>query len=164
MTFHVGSRVAAKSGQREVSEALRSIEVLVFGYAERMDAGDFAGVGALFRDGAYRAAGGPELRGAAALTQTLESMVQLYDGVPSTKHVTTNLVVTLDDGGESATARSYFSVLQALPDFALQTIVAGRYHDRFARRDGGWHFAERELWMDLVGDLSRHLRHFARSR
>ncbi len=147
-----------------MSEAVRDIEALVYGYAERMDAGDFSGVAALFADAEYRAAGGPALRGAAALQSTLESIVRTYDGIPSTKHVTTNLVVEIAPDGASATGRSYFTVLQALPDFPLQVVVAGRYHDRFTLRGGSWSFSEREVWMDLVGDLSRHLNHFARSK
>jgi hypothetical protein len=91
-------------------------------------------------------------------------MVRLYDGVPSTQHVTTNGVVTLDAGGKSAAARSYFTVLQALADFPLQVVVAGKYADRFVLDGDGWRFAERVVSMDLVGDLSRHLGHFARSR
>lgn len=143
---------------------MRSIEALVYRYAERMDGGDFAGVAALFDGAVYRAAGGPELIGAAALESTLKAMVRLYDGVPSTKHVTTNLVIRIDADGAHATARSYFTVLQALADFPLQVIVAGRYEDRFTNRDGAWRFAERVVSMDLRGDLSRHLNHFARSR
>lgn len=137
---------------------------MVYRYAERMDAGDFAGVGALFDDAVYRAAGGPEIVGAAALEKTLRAMVRLYDGVPSTQHVTTNLVIEIDGDGGRATARSYFTVLQALDDFPLQVIVAGRYEDRFAKRDDDWRFVERVVSMDLMGDLSRHLNHFARSR
>ena len=30
---------------------------------------------------------------------------------------------------------------------------------RFERRDGQWRFAERHVLIDLVGDVSRHLRH-----
>ena len=155
--------MAEKAPGREVSEAVLAIEALIYGYAERMDAGDFGGVGALFGGAVYRVVGGPDLDGD-ALTKTLEAMVILYEGVPSTKHVTTNLIVELDDGGSSANARSYFTVLQRLPDFPLQVVVAGRYRDRFVREGERWRFAEREVSMDLSGDLSRHLRHFARSR
>jgi 3-phenylpropionate/cinnamic acid dioxygenase small subunit len=147
-----------------VSEAVQKIEALVYGYAERMDAGDFAGVASLFENAVYRAVGGPELRGAHALEKTLRAMVLLYDSVPSTKHVTTNLVVEIERDGASAAARSYFTVLQALPDFPLQVVVAGRYADRFACEAGSWRFVERVVSMDLIGDLSRHLTHFARSR
>ena len=59
-------------------------------------------------------------------------------------------------GVDRAVARSYFTVFQAPPDFPLQPIVIGRYHDAFARVDGAWRFADR--LSDLIGDLSRHLR------
>ena len=55
------------------------------------------------------------------------------DGTPRTKHVTTNLIVEVDDDAGTATGRSYFTVLQAVPGLPLQPIVAGRYHDRFVR-------------------------------
>ena len=55
-------------------------------------------------------------------------------------------------------ARSYFTVLQALPDLALQPIASGHYHDRFERRGGQWRFAARRATVVLVGDVSRHLR------
>ncbi|PPJ20161.1 hypothetical protein C5E45_31470 [Nocardia nova] len=41
---------------------------------------------------------------------------------------------------------------------ALQPIVSGRYADRFHRTDGQWAFAERAGTMDLIGDVSHHLR------
>jgi 3-phenylpropionate/cinnamic acid dioxygenase small subunit len=138
-------------------DAARAIENLLYIYAERMDAGDFSGVAALFDGAVYGPAGGPMLSGCAELEAVLRSMVQLHDGSPATKHVTTNVIVEIDDDGRRATARSYFTVLQALVDLPLQVIVAGRYHDRFVRDEGRWRFAERIVWMDLSGDLSRHL-------
>ena len=133
-----------------------AITALIMGYAERIDAGDLAGVAAYFAEATYRSAQGGEYRGAAAVGDVLARLVILYDGVPRTKHVTTNLVIEL--AGDTAAARSYFSVLQGAPGAPLQTIVAGRYHDRFVRAADGWRFADRLIFMDLVGDLSRHLR------
>ena len=125
-----------------------AIEALIYRYAERIDAGDLAGVGALF-DGAF----------VAAVTQILTRLVKLHDdGTPRTKHVTTNVVVEIDDAAGMATARSYFTVFQQTAAVPLQAIVAGRYHDRFARAAGGWRFTERLIYMDLVGDLHDHLR------
>jgi 3-phenylpropionate/cinnamic acid dioxygenase small subunit len=138
-------------------DAARAIENLLYIYAERMDAGDFSGVAALFYGATYGPAGGPMLSGCAELEAVFRSMVQLHDGSPATKHVTTNVIVEVDDNGRAATARSYFTVLQALADLPLQVIVAGRYHDRFVRDESRWRFAERVVWMDLSGDLSRHL-------
>ena len=40
----------------------------------------------------------------------------------------------------------------------MQPIISGRYHDTMKRIDGRWRFTERRFLVDLVGDLSRHLR------
>ena len=71
--------------------------------------------------------------------------------------MTTNIVVEVDEASDTATARSYFTVFQALEDFPLQAIIAGRYHDKFDRVDGRWRFSERVIIPELMGDLSRHL-------
>jgi hypothetical protein len=48
-------------------------------------------------------------------------------------------------------------VFQAVPpDFPLQAIFAGHYQDRFEKTAGAWHFVERKISPDLVGDLRRH--------
>lgn len=132
---------------------------LLYTYAERIDAGDFAGVGALFADGEIRAgADGPSFRGAEAVGQLYAATVRLHaDGTPRTKHVTTNVVIDVDETAGTATARAYFTVLQQLDDFPLQVIVAGRYHDDFRRVGDRWRFAVRRMHVDLQGDLSRHL-------
>jgi len=133
-----------------------AIAALVFGYAERLDAGDFAGVAALFADAVFGAPDGPQRRGAAAVRAVLDEKVKRHpDGTPRTKHVTTNLVIEI--AGTAATARSYFTVFQATADIRLQPIVAGRYHDRFVCDGGAWRFAERVVFIDLVGDVSDHL-------
>ena len=79
------------------------------------------------------------------------------DGTPHTKHVTTNAIIEVDDGADSASARSYYTVFQRVEDLPLQPIIAGRYHDTFQRIDGRWWFDTRIIFVDLVGDLSRHL-------
>jgi len=123
-------------------------------------------VAALFADATWRSAG-RSAWGSAARTEPLRGVEQvrraydgvlLYDGVPCTKHVISNLTVTIDPTGATATARSYFTVLQARPDLPLQPIIAGRYHDAFACVAGVWRFSDRLILPDLVGDLRRHLR------
>ena len=131
----------------------------MYRYAEGIDAGDFAGVGALFADGEIRPAeDGPSIRGADAVRELYAATVRVYaDGTPRTKHVTTNVVVEVDEAAGTATARSYFTVLQQLEDFPLQVIAAGRYSDTFVRVDDAWRFAIRRMHLDLAGDLRRHL-------
>jgi hypothetical protein len=72
--------------------------------------------------------------------------------------VVTNLTVEVDEASGTATARSYFTVLQATATLPLQAVVAGRYEDRFARVEGTWRFADRLVHTDLVGDVSQHVR------
>jgi len=131
---------------------------LIATYAELVDTGDFAGVGALFADAVFIGSGVP-LEGGEAVERMLRDTVILYeDGTPRTHHVTTNIAVDVDEATGTAAARSYVTIFQALPDLPLQSIAAGRYNDRFVRRDGRWRFAERRVRVHLAGDLSRHLR------
>jgi SnoaL-like domain len=93
-----------------------------------------------------------------------DSLIVHDDGTPKTKHVTTNVAIEVDEAAGTAVSSSYFTAHQALPDLALQPIVSGRYQDRFERHDGQWRFAERRVRTDLLGDVSRHLRHAAAGR
>ena len=126
-------------------------------YCERIDAGDFAGVGELFEHGALTEPGGAELaRGAGAVAGFYAAGTLLHDGSPRTKHLVTNVVLDIDEVGH-ATARSSYLVLQQVAAGPLQPIITGHYHDTFERRDGAWRFVERRFFVDLVGDLSQHL-------
>lgn len=136
----------------------RAIENLIATYAERIDDGDFGAVGVLLADATFIGSVG-SVSGADAIEKMLRDNVIVYDdGTPRTKHVITNVAIEVDDQAGTAVSRSYFTVLQEVPDLALQPIVAGRYHDQFERRDGRWRFVEKRVMSELVGDVSRHLR------
>jgi 3-phenylpropionate/cinnamic acid dioxygenase small subunit len=137
-----------------------AIANLVFRYAELIDGGDYDGIGALFADAVITAEGGSvEWRGAEAITAMYVNGTRRYeDGTPRSKHVTSNLIVEVDDARAHATCRSYYTVLQQTDEVPLQPIVSGRYHDKFARAvDGPWRFTHRHMFVDLVGDLTKHL-------
>ena len=143
-------------------DARTAIENLLYRYAERIDAGDFAGVGELFSRGRILDPAGRVIGTGAAEVEAIyvRSTRRYADGTPGTQHLTTNVILEFADDGRSARARSRFTVMQALEDFPLQCIITGHYEDRFARDDGGgWHFVERQMKPTLVGDLSRHLNH-----
>jgi 3-phenylpropionate/cinnamic acid dioxygenase small subunit len=136
-----------------MSDSARAIEDLLHTYAERIDAGDFAGVGALFAHGTLAGQAG-----AAAVQALYEATTQRYDdGTPLTHHAVTNVRVTVDEQAGTARASSYFTVTQATPTLPLQVVVTGRYADTFERRADGWWFAERVMQVDQVGDVSQHL-------
>ncbi|MFE3956977.1 nuclear transport factor 2 family protein [Nocardia sp. NPDC059091] len=131
---------------------------LIAKYAELVDSGDFAGVGALFAHGVFSGSGG-SVAGSERIEKMFRGMVIVYeDGTPRTHHVTTNIAVEFGEDADTATARSYFTVFQATSDLPLQPVAAGRYRDRFERSAGQWRFAERQVQITLTGDMSRHLR------
>ena len=136
----------------------RTIENLVYAYAERIDAGDLDGVAELFRHGRIEAAPGVVIEGIDEVRSLYAGATRLYDdGTPRTKHVTTNVAVEVDVDAGTGTARSYYTVFQQTDELALQPIIAGRYRDTFHRVDGEWHFDTRAILIDLTGDLSHHL-------
>jgi hypothetical protein len=140
----------------------RAIENLLYTYAERIDAGDFPGVADLFAHGRIAAQADATtpmtFEGRDAVLEMYVGATRLHeDGTPRTKHVTTNAIIEVDAGGETASARTYYTVLQQTDVLPLQPVIAGRYHDTFQRIDGEWWFDTRVMFVDLMGDLSQHM-------
>ncbi|HEU5151095.1 MAG TPA: nuclear transport factor 2 family protein [Iamia sp.] len=135
------------------------IRGLLAAYGERMDAGDFDGVGALFAAGALADEHGTELaRGAEAVAAFYRGLTRLHDGSPRTTHLVLGTWLSDPDADGVVTARSRYLVLQAVEPGDLRPMITGRYVDRVARGgDGTWGFVERRFHVDLTGDLSRHL-------
>jgi len=137
-----------------------AISNLILRYAELMDLGDFAGVGALFEHAGITTDLSDEVRfGSALMQEQMETWTRRYpdNGTPHTKHVTTNLIIEIGDDATTAKARSYYTVMQQTPDLPLQPIIAGRYHDEFAIIGGAWTFTKRHYINELFGNLSQHL-------
>jgi hypothetical protein len=136
-----------------VTDVVNELSSMIFRYCELFGTAEFDAFALQFEHGEWHRAG----PGAAAARAWIADNVYLYDGLPRTKHMTTNLVVDVAADGATATASSYVTVVQALPDFPLQLIFAGRYHDRFTRADGAWRW-RREVAGDLYGDITRHVK------
>jgi 3-phenylpropionate/cinnamic acid dioxygenase small subunit len=133
---------------------------LIYTYAERIDAGDFAGVAEVFEHATLTFEGfGDAVSGAGAVQTLYERTTRRYeDGTPRTKHVMTNVMVDVADDGLSATSRSYFTVLQAVPGaLTLQPVIAGRYRNTYACVAGHWRFTAMHIVIDLAGDLGHHM-------
>ena len=133
-----------------------AVTALVVEYAQRLDAGDLDGVAQLFAHGTVRTSRGTELVGP-EVRRMYDPVVIYADGTPRTKHVLGNLEVVVDSAAGTAHTRCTFTVLQAPPGRQLQPVLAGRYHDSFARVDGVWDYVERMILADLWGDLSHHM-------
>lgn len=133
---------------------------LLYRYAELIDTGDFAATAELFRhaqvvldpDSGYSV-------GEDGIRDLWASLIKLNkNGLPGVKHLVTNPIVEVDRAAGTATARSYYTVLQRI-DEEVTVIASGRYHDKFGHIDGEWCFTERDYsLLDLPGDMSHHLR------
>ena len=135
------------------------IRGLLATYCRLIDAGDFAGVGALMADAVLETEDGTRIAaGAAEVERLYRGLVKLHeDGTPGTQHVVAN--TAFDEPGADGTVRvtSTYLVFQALPEVPLQPIVTGTYVDRFAAADGHWRFVERRFGIGRSGVLEHHL-------
>jgi 3-phenylpropionate/cinnamic acid dioxygenase small subunit len=136
---------------------------LIYTYAQLLDGGDLDGVARLFEHGRICGVqdGPPEtvFAGSARVREMYELATRIYDdGTPKTKHNTTNVQLYIDEAAGTAQSTSYYCVTQATDDLPLQVIVTGHYKDTFHRVDGAWCFDSRTMFVDQVGDVSRHLK------
>jgi ketosteroid isomerase-like protein len=140
--------------------AREAITQLIYSYAERIDAGDFAGVGELLAHATLTFEGyGEAVAGGQSIEDLYTRTTRRYeDGTPRTKHVMTNVIVDVADDGATASSRSYFTVLQAVPGgLALQPVIAGRYRHTYEYADGRWRVVTMHIVIDLLGDLGHHM-------
>ena len=104
----------------------QAIRNLLFRYMDATDAGDFETRAELF---AHATVWFPEPIGArygAEVAELFQSRQRLYDGIPRTTHLSTNVIIEIDDDAQGAKVQSRYLVLQETPDFPLQPIIVGR--------------------------------------
>lgn len=140
------------------------IRGLLATYCRLIDAGDFAGVGALMAHAVLKGQDGSVMAtGAVEVERMYARLVKLHgDGTPGTQHVVANAIFGEPDADGSVTVTSTYLVFQAIPEVPLQPIVTGTYVDRFeptqlADGQDGWRFAERRFGLGRSGVLEHHL-------
>lgn len=142
-------------------DKLEIIELL-YRYAELIDAGDFDGVGALLSRASFGGTGPQGVTGEENIAKLFALTTRRYPdhgNTPRTRHLVLNPIVEVADDG-TATSRSTFCVVQDTETVPIQPIVVGRYFDTFGRDadgPGGWHFTERKVEIQMLGDVSAHL-------
>jgi hypothetical protein len=120
----------------------RAIENLIASYAFLNDDADIAGLGELFAN-AVCTLDGTTARGRHEVETLARTIINVGpDGRSTTSHEITNIILDIDEVAGTAVGRAYWTVYQAVSGSPRQPILAGRYHDRFQRRDGVWRFAE----------------------
>ena len=139
------------------------IKNLIYNYAHHIDSGELEAVADMFAQGSILAGASADdvqrIEGAEAIHRMYSAFTRLYedDGSPHTLHLTSNVVVEVEAGADSARAKCYAVVFQAVDGLALQPIIGVRYYDRFRKVNAAWQFYERRIETRLAGDLSHHL-------
>lgn len=136
------------------------IEHLLYRYASAIDAGDFDTIAVLFADGEVRSSDGNTLAsGGAAVSAMYQGIVKIYPdtGTPKTQHLVSNVTVTPDNSGNTASVKANFTVMQQIPDGKIECIIAGEYLSDFQKIEDEWHFKVHRMKTHFSGDLSHHL-------
>jgi 3-phenylpropionate/cinnamic acid dioxygenase small subunit len=143
-----------------MDSAHEQIRNLLGRYCALMDAGDFAGLAALFTEATLAdEQGNVFATGSEEVLAMWQRQTILYDDKPGTRHVTANPIIDVDDTAGTATCDSSYVVFQGADAVPLQPIITGRYADTFHRESSGaWRWTQRRYAVDHVGDLSHHLR------
>jgi 3-phenylpropionate/cinnamic acid dioxygenase small subunit len=143
---------------QDLSRDRAEIVALINRYAELLDGGRLDEVAALFDRATWRASRtGVTLSTPEQVRAVYRNVILYEDGTPRTRHLLTNVTVEVEEPGDEASSRCYFTVLQGVvPGEPIQVILSGRYVDRFAKGPDGWHFTDRLFHADLIGDQSRH--------
>ncbi|MCP4466309.1 MAG: nuclear transport factor 2 family protein, partial [Halieaceae bacterium] len=110
-------------------EDSRQIENLIYRYAELIDSGKLEAVAELFRNGAIVSPAHDVSRnGYDEILEMYQLSCRLHDSLtPLTRHLTTNVIIDVEESEIKASARSYYTVIQATPALPLQPIISGRY-------------------------------------
>jgi hypothetical protein len=118
------------------------------------------------------------IHGGEQFAASCEAVWLTYGGDPRMQFGATNPVVEVANSLESATCLAYFFLFQALGPqdppadqpppsdagheapfvFPLQAISCGRYFDTYRFLDTKWQIVSREIYADLAGDASAHMR------
>jgi hypothetical protein len=126
------------------------IAALVHRYAELLDGGDVEGVIGMFSRATWRsAATGTVLRTPDELRAVYSSLVP-DDGPIRTRHLVPTLSGEPYHGADEAAARCSYTVLEGGERGApVRILLVGRYEDRYARGEDGWHLTDRLFHVDL---------------
>ena len=144
-----------------MSDARHEISKLIFQCDQRNDDGDFDGVGALFAHASIGVEGmGDDVcAGAEATARQFRATTLTYEGGSArTHHISTNLIVEVDEAAGTASCQSHYVMYQQTDTLPLQPINAGRNFDEFERVDGVWRWKRRFIKAMFYGDMTNHLR------
>ncbi|MBG6203609.1 hypothetical protein IWQ48_004769 [Labrenzia sp. EL_13] len=153
----VPTALSASTGPGTDLEDRSAINHLLNEYCRTLDAGLISECAALFENAEFSIEGVATVQGRQGIMKLFSGIILYEDGTPKTKHVLTNIDISVATNRQTAAASSYLTVLQQVEDLPLQPIFSGSYADTFSKKTGSWMFASRVVSAPIFGDMSRHL-------
>jgi len=152
--------MAMKKSSADTS-AHEQIRNLLAQYSFLLDAAKYAEWGQLFGEkgtlelnGAVWAMGSDGI--AKKMSEVMQQTQRPVTGITGDhmyRHIFTNTHIAVDEAAGTAEAESYFFVLHVYKGSPPTIRGGGRYHDRFARDGGVWHFTAKSMdfdWSDAA--------------
>lgn len=133
---------------RELADK-QAITEVIYRYCRGLDRLDWPTLQSVYHPDAIEDRGDGLFVGPAAdlAKAALKSLAEAYT---VSQHLIGNVLIELD--GDTASAESYFQAYHRYVDRAgdgpTEMIMAGRYIDRFERRNGEWRIARRKMALD----------------
>jgi 3-phenylpropionate/cinnamic acid dioxygenase small subunit len=139
------------------------IQKLITRYAQCADRAEFDEIAELYRHCVLYMPGDLVIdvprEGIGRYLEWYKRIIRVYPDSGTTK--TRRLVGTIiidDDGVDCAKGEWNVVCFQAIKDFPLQAIAAATLYDKYQKVGEQWRLIERREDLELVGDLSRHIR------
>jgi hypothetical protein len=144
-------------------EDYHAVMNLISRYAEYADLGDWEAIGRHYAHCVLVWPDGSKLdvaeEGVQAYVDWYDGMIRRYgeNGRPRTRRLMGSIII---EDGPAGQIKAQCKVLcfQATDTLPLQAIAAGTLYDTFEKIDGAWQIVERREDLELVGDLSQHLK------
>lgn len=146
-----------------IFEDYHQIGKLISRYSQCADPGEFDEIAELYRHCVLYMPGNLVIdvprEGVGRYLDWYKRIVRIYpdSGTPKTRRLVGTIIVD-DDGADRAKSEWNVVCFQAVEGFPLQAVAAGTLYDKYEKVAGQWRLVERREDVELVGDLSHHIR------
>jgi 3-phenylpropionate/cinnamic acid dioxygenase small subunit len=144
-------------------EDYHQIGKLITRYSQCADRAEFDEIAELYRHCVLHMPGNLVIdvprEGIGRYLEWYKRVIRIYPdgGRPKTRRLVGTIIID-DDGVDRAKSEWNIVCFQAVEEFPLQAIAAGTLYDKYHKVGGQWRLIERREDLELVGDLSRHIR------
>jgi len=139
------------------------IEKLITRYSQCADRAEFEEIAELYKHCVLYMPGGLVIDvrrdGVGRYLEWCKRVIRVYpdSGTPKTRRIVGTIIID-DDGVDRAKSEWNVVCFQATKDLPLQAIAAATLYDKYEKVEEQWRLVERREDLELIGDLSHHVR------